>query len=80
MAKASGAWAAKLLTMEWVTAVERGLDATKVHLAETEATLQKSLDALEIEQKARSEVDREVLTLRGKCLGQRSRTLRCSRR
>ena len=43
--------------VEWATAAERGLDAAKVHLAETEVALQKSLEALEMEQKARSEVD-----------------------
>ena len=41
----------------------------KFHLAETEAMLQKSLDALETEQKARSEVDREVIVLWGQVLG-----------
>ena len=42
-----------------------GLNAAKVHLAETEVALQKSLEALESEQKARSEADREVLMLQG---------------
>ena len=41
----------------------------KVHLAETEAALQKSLDALEMERIAQSEVDWEVLTLWGQVLG-----------
>ena len=31
--------AAELLTVEWATAAKRGLDAAKVHLAETEAAL-----------------------------------------
>ena len=35
----------------------------------TEATLQKSLEALESERKARSKVDQEVLALRGQALG-----------
>ena len=65
VAKATGAWAAELLAAEQVTAAERGLDAVKVYLAETEAVLQKSLEALETEQKAWSEADREVLALRG---------------
>ena len=55
--------------MEWATAAERGLAAAKVHLTETEAALQKSLDTLETEWKARSEVDREVLPLQGQVLG-----------
>ena len=35
--------AAELLMVERVTTTERGLDAMKVHQAETEAALQKSL-------------------------------------
>ena len=50
--KAMGVRAVKLLVAEWVTATERGLDAAKVHLAETKAVLQNSLEALEIERKA----------------------------
>ena len=80
VAKATGAWAAELLVAERATAAERGLTAVKVHLTETEAALQKSLETLETQRKARSEVDREVLALRGRCLGRRSRTLGCSRR
>ena len=38
-------------------------------MAGTEAALQKSLDALEVERKARSKVDREVLALWGQVLG-----------
>ena len=64
-----GAWAAELLVAEQATAAERGPDAAKVHLVETEAVLQKSLEALEMERKARSEADREVLALRGQVLG-----------
>ena len=63
MAEATGARAVELLVAEQTTAAERGLDAVKVHLAETKAALQKPLEALEIERKARSEADREVLTL-----------------
>ena len=37
----------------------------KVHLMETEAALQKSLEALESERKAQSEVNQEVLVLQG---------------
>ena len=53
---------AELLMVERATTAEQGLDATKVQLAETEAVevrlvetkvaLQKSLEALESEQKA----------------------------
>ena len=53
----------ELLMAERATAAEGGLDAAKVHLGETEAALQKYLEALEMERKARSESDREVLTL-----------------
>ena len=62
-AEVTGAQAAELLTAERATAAEQGLDAAKVHLVETMATLQKFLEALETKQKARSEADREVLTL-----------------
>ena len=56
-AKAIGAWVVELLMAERATAAERGLDAAKVHLAETEVVLQKSLEALEMKQKARLEAD-----------------------
>ena len=59
----------ELLVVERATAAEWGLDAAKVHQVKTEAALQKSLDALEMEQKAQSEVDREVLALWGQVLG-----------
>ena len=36
---------------------------------ETKAVLQESLEALEMEQKAQSEVDQEVLVLQGRVLG-----------
>ena len=38
-ARATRAWAAELLMVERATTTERGLDAVKVHLAETEAAL-----------------------------------------
>ena len=37
------AWVAELLVVEQATDGERGLDTVKVHQAETEAMLQKSL-------------------------------------
>ena len=40
---------AEQLAVERVTAAERELDAAKVHLAETEVVLQKSLEALDTE-------------------------------
>ena len=64
-AEATGVRAAELLAVERATAAERGLDAAKAHQAETKEALQKSLEALEMERKARSEADREVLVLRG---------------
>jgi len=54
---------------ERATVTEQELNTVKVHLAETKAALQKSLEALEMEQKARSETDQEVLVLRGQVLG-----------
>ena len=51
--------------MEEVCVVERELDAAKVHLVETEAALQKSLEALEVERKAWSDAEQEVVALRG---------------
>ena len=74
-----GAWAAELRAVERATAVEQELNVAKVHLAETKAVLQKSLEALEAEQKARSDAEQEVVALRGRCMGQRSRTLDCLR-
>ena len=60
-----GAWAAEVLMVEWATAVERGLDAVKVHLVEIEVALQKSLEALETEQKTWLEAQQDVVTLWG---------------
>ena len=68
-AEATRARAAELLAAERATATERGLDVAKVHLAETEVALQKSLEALESKRKARLKADREVLALRGQVLG-----------
>ena len=68
-AKATGAWAVELLVVEWATVAEWGLNAVKVHLAETEVVLRKSLEALEMERKARSEAEQEVVTLWGPVLG-----------
>ena len=59
----------ELLAVEQATAVEQGFEAAKVHQAETEVVLQEPLEALESERKARSEVDQEVLALRGRVLG-----------
>ena len=53
----------KLRAVEWATTVERELNAVKVHLAETKAALQKSLEALEVEQKTRSDTEQEVVVL-----------------
>ena len=64
-AEATGARAVELLAAERATATERGLDAAKVHLAETKAVLQNSLEALEMERKARLEAEQEVVMLRG---------------
>ena len=52
MAEATGVRAAELCAVEWATAVEQELDAAKVHLVETKAVLQKSLEALDVERKA----------------------------
>jgi len=41
----------------------------KVHLAETKVALHISLEALEMEQKAQSKADQEVLMLQGQVLG-----------
>ena len=75
-AEATGARAVELRAVERATAAERELDAAKVHLAETEAALQKSLEALEAEQKARSNAEQEVVALRGQMLG--GRGVECS--
>ena len=64
-----GAQATELLMAEQATAAEQGLDTAKVRLAEIKVALQKSLEALETERRARSKADQEVLTLRGQVLG-----------
>ena len=58
-----GARATELRAVERANAVERELDAPKAHLAETEAALRKSLEALEAERMARSNTEREVVAL-----------------
>lgn len=63
-----GAQAVELRVVERATAAERELDAAKVHLVETEAALQKALEALEVEQKARSDTEQEVVALWGQVL------------
>ena len=63
-----GARAAELRAVEWATTAERELNVAKVHLAETEAVLQKSLEALKVERKARSDAEQEVVELRGQML------------
>ena len=68
-AEAMGAWAVELRVAKRATAVEQELNVAKVHLAETKAVLQKSLEALEAEQKARSDAEQEVVALRGRMLG-----------
>ena len=68
-AEATGERVVELLVVGQATAAERGLNVVKVHLAETEVVLKKSLEALETERRARSETDQEVLTLRGQVLG-----------
>ena len=59
----------ELRAVKRVTVAEQKLDAAKAHLAETEAALKKSLEALEAERKARSDAEREVIVLRGQMLG-----------
>ena len=59
----------ELLTAERATAAEQGLDTAKVRLAEIKVALQKSLEALETERKARSKASQEVLALQGQVLG-----------
>ena len=64
-----GARAAELRAVKRATAVEWELDTVKVHLVETEAALQKSLEALEVERKVWSNAEQEVVALRGQMLG-----------
>jgi len=63
--EATGAYAAELHAIERATVVERELDAVKVYLVETEAALQKSLEALEAEHKAWLDAEQEVVALWG---------------
>ena len=61
--------ATELHAVERATAAERELHTAKVHLAETKAALQKSLEALEVERKVWSNAKQEVVALRGQMLG-----------
>ena len=58
----------ELHAVERVTAAEQKLDVAKAHLAETEAALRKSLEALEVERKTWLDAEREVIALRGQML------------
>ena len=58
-----GARNVELCAVKRATAVERELGAVKVHLVETEVALQKSLEALEVELKAWSDAEQEVVAL-----------------
>ena len=69
VAEAIGARAVKLRAVERATAAEQKLDAVKAHLSETEAVHRKSLEALEVGRKSRSDAEREVVMLRGQMLG-----------
>ena len=76
----TGARAAELFVVERATATKWELDAARVHLVETEAALQESLEALETERKARSKAQQEVATLRGQVLGAEESNARLLRR
>ena len=52
VSKAMGAWVVELRAVERATTAKQKVDAAKAHLAETEAVLSKSLEALEAERKA----------------------------
>ena len=58
-----GARVVELCAVEQAIVAEQKLDAVKAHLVEIEAALKKSLEALEAERKARSDTEREVVTL-----------------
>ena len=64
--------AVELCAVKWavkqVTTTEHKLDATKAHLVESNATLRKSLEALEAERKAWSDAEQAVVVLRGQML------------
>ena len=59
----------ELRAVERATAAKRKVDAVKVHLVETEVALYKFLEALEVERKARSDAEQEVVAFRGQVLG-----------
>jgi len=54
--------------IERATATEQKLNVVKAYLVEIKAALRKSLEALEEERKARSDAEREVITLRRQML------------
>ena len=60
-----GARAAEQRAIEQATTAKWELDAVKDHLVKTKAALRKSLEALEAEQKARSDAEQEVVVLQG---------------
>ena len=60
----TGARAEELHVVEWAITAEQEFNVAKVHLVETEAALQKSLEALEAERIARSDAEQEVVALR----------------
>ena len=64
-----GARAVEPRAVEQATTAEQKLDAAKAHLAEIEVVLRKSLEALEVERKAWSDAEREVIALWGQMLG-----------
>ena len=55
----------ELRAIERLIAAKQKLNAAKAHLVEIEAALRKSLEALKVEWKARSDAKREVIALRG---------------
>ena len=58
----------ELHAVEQAAAAEQKLDAAKAHLVETKTVLRKSLEALEVERKARSDAEWEVIALRRQML------------
>ena len=63
VSKAMGAWVVELRAVERATTAKQKLDVAKAHWVEIEVALRKSLEALEAEQKARSDAKREVVVL-----------------
>ena len=58
----------ELRAVERATTAEQKFDAVKAHLVKTKASLRKSLEALEVEQKAWSDAERDVVALWGQKL------------